>query len=226
MDKISKATGGRIISNLNEISAEGMGETEEVEEIKESGEKMTYLKGCKNPKSITILIHGGTTHVVDEIERALLDGLLDIISSLETGLVVPGGGAIEMEIAKRLRDFGRTLKGREQLAIEEYANSLEFIPVTLAENAGIDPIDVLTELKLKHDMGELNAGLNLFTNKVENVLNSRILEPSKIKSQAIDSATDVATMILRIDDVILSKPSKRGSMNNAGSMPDYMDSLV
>ncbi|HIH52293.1 MAG TPA: thermosome subunit, partial [Nanoarchaeota archaeon] len=135
------------------------------------------------------------------------------------------GGAIEIEIAKRLREFGQTLAGREQLAVEEFANALEFIPITLAENAGIDPIDVLTELKARHDAGEMNAGLNLFTNKVENVLNSKIIEPAKIKVQAINSATDVATMILRIDDVIASKPSKKGRMNDIGRLPDYMESL-
>ncbi len=225
IEKISKSTGARIISNLNEIGPEGIGEAGVLEEVKTSGEYLTYLKECKNPKSVTILVHGGTIHVVDEVERALLDGIGDIASSLETGLVVAGGGAVEMEIAKRLRDFGRTLEGREQLAVEEYANALEFIPLTLAENAGMDPIDVLTELKSKHDAGEINAGLNLFTNKVENVFNSRIIEPTKIKSQAINSATDVATMILRIDDVILSKPNKKGRMNDLGSLPDYMNGL-
>ncbi|NCO18300.1 thermosome subunit [Candidatus Pacearchaeota archaeon CG09_land_8_20_14_0_10_30_9] len=225
LERISKATDSKIISNLNEINSVELGEAGEVEEIKVSGEPMTYLKNCKNPKLVTILVHGGTKHVVDEIGRALLDGLLDIASALETGLVVPGGGAIEIEIAKRLREFGQTLAGREQLAVEEFANALEFIPITLAENAGIDPIDVLTELKARHDAGEMNAGLNLFTNKVENVLNSKIIEPAKIKVQAINSATDVATMILRIDDVIASKPSKKGRMNDLGRLPDYMESL-
>jgi chaperonin GroEL (HSP60 family) len=147
----------------------------------------------------------------------------DIVSALETGLVVPGGGAIEMELAKRLREFGQTLSGREQLAVEEFASALEFIPATLAENGGLDPIEILTELKARHDAGDRNAGLNLFTNKVENVLTCKIIEPYKIKAQAINSATDVATMILRIDDVILAKPSKKGRdegmsnfMNNFG----------
>jgi len=225
IERISRATGSKIISNLNEIGSARLGEAGEVEEIKVSGGYMTYLKNCKNPKLVTILVHGGTKHVVDEIGRALLDGLLDISSALETGLVVPGGGAIEIEIAKRLREFGQTLPGREQLAVEEFAGALEFIPITLAENAGIDPIDVLTELRAKHDAGDMNAGLNLFTNRVENVLNSKIIEPAKIKIQAINSATDVATMILRIDDVIASKPSKRGKMNDMGSLPGYMEGL-
>ena len=225
IERISKATEAKIVSNLKEITPEVLGEAGQIEEVKISGEKMTYLKNCKNPKLVTIIVHGGTKHVVDEIERALMDGLLDIASALETSLVVPGGGSIEIEIAKRLREFGQSLLGREQLAVEEFANALEFIPTTLAENAGMDPIDVLTELKSRHDAGETNFGLNLFTNKVENVLSSRIIEPAKIKIQAINSATDVATMILRIDDVILSKSSRRGKMNDVGSLPDYMERL-
>lgn len=225
IERISKATNGKIVSNLNEISNDVLGEAGKIEEIKVSGERMTYLSDCKNSKLVTILVHGGTKHVVDEVERALTDGLLDVASALETGLVVPGGGAIEIEIAKRLREFGQSLAGREQLAVEEFANALEFIPTTLAENAGMDPIDVLTELKSRHDSGEMNFGLNLFTNRIENVLGSKIIEPAKIKVQAINSATDVATMILRIDDVILSKPSRRGKMNDLGSLPSYMEGL-
>ena len=225
MEKISKASGGKIISNINEMSPDYLGQAENVEQVKKGEEVFTYIKGCKNPKSVTILIHGGTEHVLDEIERAFLDGLGDVASVLKTRLVVPGGGAIEIELSKRLREFAQTLEGREQLAAQEYANALEFIPTTLAENAGLDPIDVLTELKAKHDAGEMNIGLNLFTNKVENVLSVKIIEPHKIKSQALSSATEVAIMILRIDDVIASKPDKRGKMNDMGKMPDYLGGL-
>lgn len=225
MQKISKATGAKIISNLNEINSFDLGESQFVEEIKNCGETMTYIKGCKNPKSVTILIHGGTEHVIDEIERAILDGLGDIASTLETRLVVPGGGAIEIEISRNLREFAKELRGRERLAVYEFANALEFIPATLAENAGLDPIDILTEIKRQHDSGDKNAGLNLFHNKVENVLNAKIIEPYRVKSQAIDSATDVATMILRIDDVIAAKRDKKGNMNEMGRMPNFMDSL-
>lgn len=225
MEKISKATGAKIISNLSEISSFDLGEAEEVEEVKHSGDAMTYVKGCKNPKAVTILIHGGTSHVTDEIERALLDGLGDIASTLRTKLVVPGGGAIEVEVSRRIRQFSTTLKGRERISVYEFANALEFIPNTLSENGGLDPIDILTEIKRRHDSGDRNAGLNLFTNKVENVLAAKIIEPYQIKSQAISSATDVAIMILRIDDIIASKPSKEGNMNNMGSMPNYMNSL-
>tara|TARA_Y100000034_G_scaffold54708_1_gene66991 strand:- start:809 stop:2416 length:1608 start_codon:yes stop_codon:yes gene_type:complete len=219
MEKISKATGGKIVSNLEELNLSELGNAEIVEEIKHGEDSLTYIKGCQNPKALTILIHGGTDHIIDEIERSLKDGLGVVASSLKTGLVVPGGGAIEIELAKRLKDFGQTLSGREQLAVEEFVSSLEFIPATLAENAGIDPIDVLTELKSRHDSGEKNAGLNLFNNKIENMLNARIIEPLKVKSQAISSASEVAIMILRIDDVIASTGGKGGNMNSIGGMP-------
>jgi chaperonin GroEL (HSP60 family) len=218
MEKIAKATGGKIISNLNEFDSYGIGNAETVEEIKHGDEIFTYIRGCHNPKALTILIHGGTNHVIDEIERAIKDGLGDVVSALKTGLVVPGGGAIEIELARRLRYFGQSLTGREQLAAEEFASALENIPLTLAENAGIDPIDALTELKSRHDSGEINAGLNLFDKKIENVLESKIIEPYKIKSQAISSASEVACMILRIDDVIASS-DKKSMQSMGGGMP-------
>ncbi len=219
MEKLSKATGGKIVSNLNELSSNELGNAEVIEEVKHGNDTFTYVRGCSNPKALTILIHGGTEHVLDEIERAVKDGLGDVACSLKDGLVVPGGGAIEIELARRLREFGQSLSGREQLAIEEFASALEFIPITLAENAGMDPIDVLTELKSRHDSGERNAGLNLFTNRIENVLDARIIEPFRIKQQAINSATDVSVMILRIDDVIASS----GSGKSMGKLPQGMD---
>jgi len=220
MEKLAKATAGKIVSNLNELSSSELGNAEVVEEVKHGKDILTYVKGCRNPKALTILIHGGTEHVIDEIERAIKDGLGVVSSSLKTKLVVPGGGAIEIELAKRLREFGQSLSGREQLAVEEFASALEFIPITLAENAGLDPIDILTELKSRHDSGERNAGLNLFTNKIENVLEARIIEPYKIKTQAISSATEVASMILRIDDVIASNSRNKGMGGMPRNMPD------
>jgi len=223
MEKISKATGGKIVSNLHELSFTELGRAETVREVRHGEDNLTYIEGCRNPKALTILIHGGTGHVIDEVERAIKDGLGDVVSSLKSGLIVPGGGAVEIEIAKRLRTFGQSLRGREQLAIEEFASALEFIPTTLAENAGMDPIEVLTELKSKHDAGEINAGLNLFTGKIEDVLLARIIEPYKIKSQAINSASEVATMILRIDDVIASGGSggRKPGMNIRPEMGEY-----
>ncbi len=220
MEKLSKATGGRIVSNLGELNPFEIGSADLVEEVKHGEDVLTYIRGCQNPKALTILIHGGTEHVIDEIERAIKDGLGDVACSLQSGLVVAGGGAVEIELAKRLREFGHTLSGREQLAVEEFASALEFIPATLAENAGLDPIDTLTELKSRHDAGERNAGLNLFKNKIENAIEARIIEPLKIKTQALNSASEVAMMILRIDDVIAS--SGKSSGLSTGRSPSEM----
>lgn len=228
MQKIAKATGAKIISNLNDLTQFELGSAESVENIKRGNDSYTYIKGCKNPKAVTILIHGGSEHVMDEIERAIDDGLGDVSCVLKSGLIVPGGGAIEMEVSRRLKQFGQTLSGRERLAVEEFANALEFIPITLAENAGLDPIDIITELRAKHDSGDKNAGLNLFENKVANVLEAKIIEPYNIKCQEIDAATEVANMILRIDDVIASKPDKKGRMSFTGERGregDFMSGL-
>ncbi|MEK6840667.1 MAG: thermosome subunit alpha [Nanoarchaeota archaeon] len=224
MEKISKATGARIVSNLTELTPFELGTADLVEEVRHGGDFFTYIRGCQNPKALTILIHGGTDHVMDEIERAIRDGLGDVACSLQSGLVVLGGGAVEMELAKKIREFGRSLTGREQLAVEEFASALEFIPSSLAENAGLDPIDIIAELKSRHDSGEKNAGLNLFTNRVENVLEARIIEPLKIKTQAINSASEVAIMILRIDDVIASTGKKDNSFGriHKGMNPEEM----
>jgi chaperonin GroEL (HSP60 family) len=212
MEKIAKATAGKIVSNLNELTPFEIGNADTVEEVKHGEDTLTYIRGCRNPKALTILIHGGSEHVIDEVKRAIKDGLGDVSCALQSGLIVPGGGAIETELARRLREFSQGLSGREQLAVEEFASALEFIPITLAENAGLDPIDTLTELKSRHDSGEKNTGLNLFTNRIENVLEARIIEPLKIKSQAINSASDVSIMILRIDDVISAQGKESAGM--------------
>jgi len=205
MEKLARATSGKIVSNLNELGQEQLGFAEIVEEIKKGEDAFTYVRGCKNPKALTILLHGGTEHVIDEMERAIKDGLGDVASALEDGKIVAGGGAIEIELAKELRKFSQSLGGREQLAVEQFASALESIPITLAENAGLDPIDILTELKSRHDNGNKNDGLNLFVGGIEDTIQSGIVEPLRIKAQAINSASEVSMMILRIDDVIASK---------------------
>lgn len=207
LEKISRATSGKIISNINDLSEECFGKAEVVEEIKKSDDSLTYIRGCSNPRAVTIVVRGGTEHVVDEIERAIKDGLGDVASSLKSGRVVPGGGAVEIELSKRLKSYAKTLGGREQLAIEEFANSLEAIPETLAENAGLDPIDVLTELKRRHESNLQNHGINLLKNEIEDTFQAGIIEPLKVKTQAILSSSEVAMMILRIDDVLVSKSS-------------------
>jgi len=220
MEKLARATRGKIISNLNELTAEQLGTSQIVEEVKNGEDVFTYIRGCSNPKAVTILIHGGTEHVLDEMERAIKDGLGDVASALREGKVVGGAGAVEIELAKRLREYSKSLGGREQLAVDEFASSLEFIPLTLAENAGLDPIDVLTELKAAHE-NEKYAGINIFSGKVEDSLRAGIIEPIKIKSQAINSASEVAMMILRIDDVLAS--GKSSNMAGAGGgMPQGM----
>ena len=216
IENLSRATGGKIINSLNDISESDLGNAEIVEEIKTGGELMTYVKGCRDPKALTILIHGGSDHVMDEMERALRDGLGDVATVIRDKKIVPGAGAIEMELSKRLREFSNSLSGREQLAVNEFANALEFIPLTLAENAGLDPIDILTELKSRHEQGEVNAGINIFTDKITDSLKEGIIEPSRIKIQAINSATEVATMILRIDDVLASKSKNQAAGSGMG----------
>jgi len=218
MENLSRATGGKIISNLNELSEVELGISEIVEEVKTGEDKMTYIRGCSNPKALTILIHGGSSHVIDEMERAIKDGLGDVAAVIKTKMIVAGAGAVEMELSKMLKGFANTLSGREQLAVQEFANALEFIPSTLAENAGLDPIDVLTELKSRHDNGEVNVGINIFTNKIEDSLQAGIIEPMKIKTQALSSATEVAIMILRIDDVLASRTSGRGSVGSGAGI--------
>ncbi|MEK6918923.1 MAG: thermosome subunit alpha [Nanoarchaeota archaeon] len=207
IEKISKATGAKIVSSIKELTPEQLGIAGIVEEVKENDE-VTYIKNCKNPKALTIIIRGGTEHVVDEIGRAIDDGLGVVATAIREGKLVAGGGAIEIEIARRLRQFSHSLNGREQLAVEKFSQALESIPTTLAENAGLDPIDTITNLRSQHDAGNKNHGLNLFTGNIEDNIKAGIVEPTKIKSQAITSATEVATMILRIDDVIGANPKK------------------
>lgn len=215
---LSKATHAKIYSQLNDIQPEGLGTAEIVEELSDGENNFIQVRGCENPHVLTILIRGGTDHLMDEVERAIKDALGDVFSIMKDSKVLAGGGAIEVEVAKELRNYSQSLSGREQLAIEEFANSLEFIPRTLAENAGLDSIDTITELKSIHDTGNSHFGLNLFTGKIEDTANKGIIEPLKIKTQAIGAATEAAIMILRIDDVIAAKPKKR---TNTSKMLDY-----
>ena len=217
MEKLAKATKAKIVSNLNDISLSDLGLAGLVESKKVGDEEMTYVKECKNAKAVTILIRGGTNHVVDETERAMKDALGDIAAALKEGKVVAGAGSVEIEIAKEIKKFSTTLSGREQLAVSAFADALEIIPVTLAENAGLDPIQVITDLKAKHE--SLNSkwfGIDISTGKVIDAWKLGIIEPLKIKTQAIKSASEVAELILRIDDVIASSGSDK---NMPSKMP-------
>ncbi|MBU0756537.1 MAG: TCP-1/cpn60 chaperonin family protein [Nanoarchaeota archaeon] len=208
MEKIAKATGGKIVSNLDDLSADELGKAGHVEERKVGDEEMTYIEDCENPKAVTVLIRGGSEHVIDEVERAMSDAIGDVIAVLKNGKAVAGAGSSEIEIAMALRKYAESLSGREQLAVKSFAETLEIIPRTLAENSGLDPINVLTELKSSHDKGMKWAGIDVFSGKVMDAWKSGVIEPLKVKTQALSSATEVATMILRIDDVIASGPAE------------------
>ncbi|MEM2874142.1 MAG: thermosome subunit beta [Candidatus Nanoarchaeia archaeon] len=219
MEALAKATGAKIVANLDDLKKEDLGSAGLVEEKKLHKESMTFVQKCKNPKAVTILLRGGTEHVVAEVERAMTDAVGDLAAALSIGKCVGGGGACEIELARQLRLFAETLSGREQLAIQAFSEALEIIPRTLAENAGLDPIDTLTELKARHDKGELFAGLDVFTGKAVDMLAKGVIEPLKIKTQAIKSASEVAMMLLRIDDVISAgKLEKSGPKMPTGGM--------
>ena len=218
MSALARATGGKIVTNLDDLSKDDLGAAGVVEEVKVGDEDMTYVKDCKNPKSVTILVRGGTEHVVAEVKRAMEDAIGDVAAALKNGKVVAGAGAPEVELAKQLRKYAESLSGREQLAVQAFANSVEIIPRTLAENAGIDPIDILTELKAAHDKGEKWAGIDVFNGKVVDAWEMGVIEPLKIKTQAVSSAAEVAVMILRIDDVIAGSGSGKGSEMPPGGM--------
>ncbi len=226
IEKLAKATGAKVMSNLNELTSNELGYAALVKEVRnESGEGLLYITGCKNPKALTILIRGSTEHVIDEIERAIKDGIGDVAVALEKGLVVAGGGAFEIEMSKRLKKFSQGIRGREQLAINAFAEAFEVIPRTLAENAGLDPIEVLTELKARHEEGKATYGLDVSTNvsivgEITDTIKKGIIEPLEIKIQATRSASEVAVMILRIDDVIAS--SKGGGGMHGGMPPQGM----
>jgi len=208
MKKIAKATGAKVASNLKDLGKDDLGFAGIVEERKVGDEEFTYIMECKNPKAVTLLIRGGTEHVTNEIERAMTDAIGDVAASLKDGMVVAGAGAPEIELAMGLRKYAETLSGREQLAVESFADAMEVIPRTLIENAGLDPIDAMTDLKAAHSKKQKWAGIDVFSGKVMDAWKRGVIEPLKIKTQAVSSAAEVATMILRIDDVIASSGSK------------------
>jgi thermosome len=217
MEKLAKATGAQIVTNLDDLSPKDLGKAGLVEEAKVGDEEMTFVRECKNPKSVTVLVKGATEHVIDEVKRAMDDAIGDVAAALKNGKVVAGAASIEVQLSKELRKFADSLSGREQLAVRAFADAVEVIPRTLAENAGLDPIDVLTELKSAHDKDRKWAGINVFSGKVMDAWQNGVIEPLKIKTQAISSASEVAIMILRIDDVIAGAGG--GEMPPGAGMP-------
>ncbi|AIC17197.1 thermosome subunit beta [Nitrososphaera viennensis] len=207
MTKMSRATGARIVNNLDDLTSKDLGSAELVEERKVETDKWVFIEGCKHPKSVTILIRGGSQRVVDEADRSVHDALMVAKDVLEKPAIVAGGGAPEAYAAARLREWASTLSGREQLAAEKFAEALEVIPLALAENAGMDPIDTLTELRAKQSKGSKWTGVDARNAKVADMSKLDVVEPLAVKEQIIKSATEAASMILRIDDVIASSKS-------------------
>jgi archaeal chaperonin len=224
MEKLARATGGKLITNLDEVTPEDLGYAGLVEEKKVGGDSMTFVTGCHNPKAVTILLRGGTEHVVDSVTSALEDALRVVAVSIEDGKLVAGGGSPEVEVALRLQEYAATLEGREQLAVKAYAEALEVIPRTLAENAGLDPIDMLMELRSQHEKGMKTAGLNVFEGKVVDMWKEFVVEPLRVKTQVINAATESAVMILRIDDIIASTRAV-GPEEGMGGMPPGMGGM-
>ncbi len=222
MEKLARATGGKIISNIDALSASDLGAAALVEERKTGDDKMTYIEGCKNPKSVTILVRGGNQRLTAEAERSIHDALCVIRDLIEEPRVVAGGAAPEIEMANALKKYAQSLSGREQFAVRIFAESLETIATVLAENAGWDPVDVLTQLRASHEKGQTWAGINISTGKVEDMTKLNVYEPLAVKKQIIKSATEAASMILKIDDIISTAKMKAPPMPPGGGMPGGM----
>ena len=221
IEKLAKATGGKVITNMDDMTPEDLGYASLVEERKIGDDKMTFIEGCKHPRAVTILIRGGTERIVDEAERSLHDALCVVRDIVEEPKVLAGGGAPELEISKMLKRYAETLPGREQLAVRSFAEALEAVPVTLTENAGLDPIDILSELRARHEKGGTWAGIEVHSGKVQDMTEAGVFEPLAVKKQIIKSATEAASMILKIDDVIAAgrmktPPTPPGGPRGAG----------
>jgi thermosome subunit len=221
MEKLAKACGSRIVSSLDDLVGEDLGTVGHVEERKIGDDKLTFITGCPKAKAVSIMLRGGTEHVVDELERGLHDALSVIAGAIEDGKVSIGGGAAATEIAMGLRDYAASVGGREQLAVELFANALEVVPKTLAENAGFDQIDLLLKLRKVHKDGQKYAGIDITNGDVIDLYKSKVLEPLRVPAQTIRSSSEAAVMLLRIDDVIASKGGG-APPGGAGGMPPGM----
>ncbi len=215
MEKLERATGGRIVSNIDDLRPEDLGEAKLVEERKVGEDKMVFIEGCKNPKAVSIVIRGGLERLVDEAERSLRDALAAVADAIKDGKIVAGGGAVETELAKHLRKFAKTVGGKEQLAIEAFAKALEGLVMALSENAGLDPVEIIMKLRAAHETPEGKwTGVNVFTGDLANMMELGVIEPVSIKANALKAGTEAATIILRIDDIIaaskVEKPEETG----------------
>jgi thermosome len=220
MEKLAKATGGKIMASVKDLAASSLGEAKLIEESKIGDDKLVYVRDAKNPMAVTVVVRGGTEHVVDEAERSLHDALCVVRDAIEDAKIVAGGGAPEAETSRQLREYAVKVGGREQLAIEAFADALESVPLALAENAGLDPIDVMVDLRAKHeDPANKWYGVDVFSGKVKDTRILNVIEPLRVKNQVIKSATEAASMILRIDDVVASKGMKGGAGGPPGGPP-------
>ncbi len=219
MEKLAKATGGKIITNLEAMASSDLGYANLVEERKVGEDKMTFVEGCKHPRAVTILIRGGTERIVDEADRSLHDALCVVKDVVLEPKVVAGGGAPELEVSRVLKKYAETLPGREQLAVRGFAEALEVIPTALTENAGLDPIDVLSELRARHEKNETWAGIEVSSGKVQDMSKAGVYEPLAVKKQIIKSGAEAASMILKIDDVIAAGKMKTPPTPPGGGMP-------
>jgi len=210
MTKLAKATGGRISTNLDDLTSKDLGSAEHVEQKKVETDKWVFIEGCRNPRAVTLLLRGGSQRVVDEVDRSLHDALMVVKDVIEKPAVVAGGGAPEEYLASGLKDWADRFEGREQLAIKKFAEALEIIPLTIAENAGMDPIDTMVTLRAKQSQGKKWTGIDARNTRIADMYSLDIIEPVAVKEQIIKSATEAACMILRIDDVIASSGAKGG----------------
>lgn len=222
IEKLARATGANVVTNLEDLTADDLGEAGIVEERKVSGEEMIFVEECSVAQSVTLFVRGSTKHIVDEIVRAIEDAIGVVAATVEDDKVVAGGGAPEIAMAKKLKDYADSISGREQLAVNAFAEALEIVPKTLAENAGLDSIDSLVDLRAAHENSAV-MGLDVFTGKVADMKEAGVIEPKRVKKQAIQSASEAAEMILRIDDVIAS--SGKGDADMGGMDPAAMGGM-
>jgi thermosome len=224
MEALAKATGAKMVTSVDEISGEDVGYAAKVEERKIGDDKLIFVEGCKNPKAVSILVRGGTERIVDEAERSLHDALSVIKDVVQDPRIVAGGGAPEIEVARKLRRYAEGTAGRERLAVQAFAEAIEVIPITLAENAGMDPIDTLSELQSRHEKGEIWMGVNALEGEVSDMAELNVYEPLQVKTQAVKSATEASTMLLKIDDIIAATKMKmpEGGPGGPGGMPGGM----
>ncbi len=223
MEKLAKATGGRTVTSIDDLKPSDLGEAELVEERKIADEKMIFVEGCKNPRALSILVRGSSDMMIKEAERSMHDALCVVRNVVQEPKIVAGGGAVEVELALRLKDWARSLAGREQLAALKFAEALEAIPSILAENSGLDPIDIMVKLRAEHEKGFFSAGINVKEGKVADMYELNVIEPTLVKKQVVKSATEAALMILKIDDVIAASALKKEEKEKKEGGPRFSE---